>query len=364
MFAHMRHHILLLLLLLAPLLAAFEVAQVTPREGVAWQQLDVDQVSYVSWDQLCEQYGFRPDDAGHTPLVYRHHEAELRVAEDGKSIYLQGFRIALNHPILFLQGEPELISKHDCIYLLDPILRASYIQPTRPAQTVLINAPYGGVGQGDIMDERTQLSEATYTLRLSRKLAQRLIGKGVHCVLIRSEDQFRSEHERVRIANSFKRAIFVSLHVNQGHVGRSGIETYTVRSSNPHSNLLAMSLHTRLVGKTGARDGGLCVSHYSYLRSIEHPSCLLYLGYMSQPEEKAKLLRPEYQEKLLSAMEEGILNYIRLSEQPRVVELDHQRRALGRASDPLIEVYAEPESLIEQVYEEVIAEPEAGQEGL
>ncbi len=321
-----------------------------PREAVLWQDRMVDGVSYVSWAQLCEQYGFSPVALETLPMTYRHRDLDLRISDDGKSIFLQGFKVDMMHPILFLNGKPELISKADCVQLIDPILRPTYIEPARPVDMVLINAPYGGMSQGGLIQTDSKTREASYTLKLATRLKARLNAKGVQCELVRKGDQFLSDQARVRLVNGYSNAIYISLHVNDGHPSRSGIECYTYRPSTPHSALLGMSMLSQLVQTTGALDGGLRGSYFSILRSIRHPACLLYLGYSSHDEEGMKLLDLTYQETMVTAMENGILNYIRLSNLPRAVELDREWR-MQTANDT-------PTPSVESQVEEIIAEVE------
>ncbi len=322
-----------------------------PREAVLWEERMVDGVSYVSWAQLCEQYSLSHVSLASLPQTYRHRDFDLRLSDDGKSVYLQGFKVDMMHPILFMNGKPELISKADCVQLIDPILRPNYIEPARPVDMVLINAPYGGMSQGGLVQTDSKTREASYTLKLAARLKARLNAKGVPCELVRKGDRFLSDQARVSLVNGYSNAIYISLHVNDGHPSRSGVECYTYRPSAPHSALLGMSMLSQLVQETGAADGGLRGSYFSILRSIRHPACILYLGYSSHEEEGMKLLDMAYQEKMITAMENGILNYIRLSHLPRAVELDREWR--------MQEVSDAQEPSVESQVGEIIAEPES-----
>src|SRR6187399_3265839 len=95
----------------------------------------------------------------------------------------------------------------------------------RKFHTVVIDAGHGGFDRGGIPGQR--VAEKTMALDVSQRLAKKLRAAGFRIVMTRDSDVFIPLGERVRIANSYRDAIFVCIHFNSAsRVDANGIETY------------------------------------------------------------------------------------------------------------------------------------------
>ena len=98
---------------------------------------------------------------------------------------------------------------------------SDYSSPT----TVVIDAGHGGHDRGGIPGQR--VSEKEMTLDVARRLRSVLAASGYRVVMTRDSDVFVPLGTRTGIANSYRNAIFVSVHFNSAtRRGASGIETY------------------------------------------------------------------------------------------------------------------------------------------
>ncbi len=300
-----------------------------PRED-GWRRVDVDGVSYILWEDFCRFYHLSSSAQADAALRgtrqnVGHGAFWLSLGKDTQSIYIQGHLIELTHPLIYQEPHRWLISEADCFALLDAILRADYLMKGQPAiHTIVIDAPHGGSDRGILIDEKR--SEATYTLQLAERLKERLDKHGYYCVLTRTGDEHLSDQARVDKVNSYTNALYISLRLNQGVHTKRGVECYTTRAGLApaargkeqrlvqESALLGMMLQSHILYTTHAQDAGLRGSYYSYLRSIKHPACAVYLGYMSHEKERALLLDKDYQQKILDGLERAIVRFVKLTE--------------------------------------------------
>ncbi len=305
-------------------------AKPAAKSGDGWKRVDVDGVSYILWEDFCRFYHLRSSSQADTALSgtrqnVHHGDFWLSLGKDTQSIYIQGHLIELTHPLIYQEPHRWLISEADCFALLDPILRADYLMRGHaPILTIVIDAPHGGSDQGIPIDEK--LSEAGYTLQLAERLKERLDKHGYYCVLTRKGDVHLSDQARVDQVNSYTNALYISLRLNQGVRAKRGIECYTTRAglgaaARAHeprlvqeSALLGMMVQSHILYATRAVDAGLRGSYYSYLRSIKHPACAIYLGYMSHEQERALLLDSGYQQKMLDGLERAIVGFVKLTQ--------------------------------------------------
>src|SRR5215208_4394179 len=115
--------------------------------------------------------------------------------------------------------------------------------------TVVIDAGHGGYDRGGIPGQR--VSEKDVNLDVAQRLRNVLAASGYRVVMTRDSDVFVPLGTRCAIANSYRNAIFVSVHFNSAtRTGASGIETYFYSRD---SLALASAIHHYVVG--GAPSG-------------------------------------------------------------------------------------------------------------
>jgi len=181
--------------------------------------------------------------------------------------------------------------------------------PIRRDQCILIDAGHGGVDGG--ATSCSGLLESRYNLEIALRLEDLFHLLGYDTVMMRREDisiytkgetiaqkKISDLKERVRIANERENAILLSIHQNHFPDPRySGAQVFYSDSEN--SRLLAKRLQEdfRLLAPDNHREAKKSSGVYL----MEHIQCtgvLIECGFLSNPEEEAKLRSPDYQKKL------------------------------------------------------------------
>jgi len=212
----------------------------------------------------------------------------------------------------------------------------------------------GAVGPGGY-------KEKEFSLELAKKLAAVMEKAGAKVMLTRDQDATIPLPERVAAANRFRPDLLISLHANsmptrQMRADNRGIETFflslsasgeearktaerengetvgavagaaparpsaddplgfilaDLKRSDAHagSSRLAYAVHQKLIAKTRAFDRGVQQAPL-YVLGVECPAVLVELGFLSHPEEAARLKDPAYQDQLVEALAEAAKAYL------------------------------------------------------
>jgi N-acetylmuramoyl-L-alanine amidase len=168
--------------------------------------------------------------------------------------------------------------------------------------TVVIDAGHGGYDRGGIPGQR--VSEKDMTLDVARRLKSVLAASGYRVVMTRDSDVFVPLGTRTAIANSYRNAIFVSVHFNSAtRRGASGIETYFYsRESLP----LASAIHHYVAGGAASENRGVRRRGYFVLRRTNMPAVLVECGFLTNPTEAAYAQNSSYRQKLAEAIAAGV----------------------------------------------------------
>ena len=187
------------------------------------------------------------------------------------------------------------------------------IAETRPVHRqhcIVIDAGHGGVDGG--ATSCTGKLESAFNLEIALKLNDLFHLLGYETKMIRTTDvsvytkgesiaqkKVSDLRERVRIVNETENALLLSIHQNNFTDSRySGAQVFFGREEG--SEALAKQLQSLLVSTLNPGSKRQCKkSDGVYL--MEHIKCtgvLIECGFLSNPEEEAKLCNPEYQRKL------------------------------------------------------------------
>lgn len=180
------------------------------------------------------------------------------------------------------------------------------------SKIVIIDPGHGGVDGGAI--SCTGLPESKYNLEISLRLNDLLNLLGHKTRLIRNEDisvytdgntisqkKISDLKERARIVNSYEDALLLSIHQNNFPDSRySGAQVFfakTDRSQNVAEDL--QQAFIRYLNPDSHRHEKKSSGIY-LLEHIQCPAVLIECGFLSNPEEEAKLRNRNYQQKLCS----------------------------------------------------------------
>ena len=189
---------------------------------------------------------------------------------------------------------------------------------------VYLDAGHGGYDPGA---SYFGISEKSLTLAIQSRVKAKLEAEGYQVVTTRTSDTYVDLIDRSRAANASESDIFVSIHINaSGSSAAQGIETYYYQPyaeypsrinatyhANPTrlsmSDTLANAIQSSLINSTGAQNQGVKRQTFAVLRETTAPAVLLELGFLSNPQEAARLNTSAYQETLANAIVAGIKSY-------------------------------------------------------
>src|SRR4029078_12082300 len=123
-------------------------------------------------------------------------------------------------------------------------------------------------------------------------------------VMTRDSDVFVPLGTRTAIANSYRNAIFVSVHFNSApRSSAGGIETYFY---NRQSLALASAIHHYVAGGAASENRGGRRRGYFVLRRTNMPSVLVECGFLTSPTEAAYVQNASYRQKLAEEIAAGV----------------------------------------------------------
>lgn len=195
-------------------------------------------------------------------------------------------------------------------------------QPIERETCIVIDAGHGGIDGG--ATSCTGRLESAYNLEISMRLNDLFHLLGYDTRMIRTTDtsvytkgetiaqqKVSDLKERVRIVNETDNALLLSIHQNNFSDGRySGAQVFYAQTEG--SEELAKLLQTALVEslnpgsnrKSKKSDGVYLMEH------IDRTGVLVECGFLSNPEEEARLLDPVYQQKLCCVIAATVSSFL------------------------------------------------------
>ena len=219
---------------------------------------------------------------------------------------------------------------------------------------VIVDPGHGGTQTGAVSP--TGAWEKDAALEISKLLKAQLESKlKANVKLTREKDDKVSLADRVEWANAQKPDLFISVHLNSMPTRKQrqqteGIETYflsaaasgeqakkvaarenaefhekrpkggdtlafilaDLQRSEAHadSSRLAYAVHEQLVSATGGLDRGVQQAPFYVLMGLQAPAILVEVGFLSHPDEGARLTDGAYQQKAAEAIAAGVAGFL------------------------------------------------------
>jgi N-acetylmuramoyl-L-alanine amidase len=182
-------------------------------------------------------------------------------------------------------GRPVLLREQERMRRAGPALRG---------KRILIDPCLGGPHAGTVVDGAV---EAILMWDLAQRLAERMAATGMQTLLSRDVDSCPSEAQRAAFANSERADLVLSLHTDSHHSAvASGVATFHFGTGNGLTSTvgeaLAQYIQRELTARTGMLDCGAHPKTWELLRLTRMPAVRIELGYLTNPEDRAKLLDP------------------------------------------------------------------------
>lgn len=173
---------------------------------------------------------------------------------------------------------------------------------------IVVDAGHGGLDVGCMEKD---VAEKDINLQIAQRVKSRLEDMGFQVLLVRETDEYLAKEDRVEMANRFEADAYVSIHQNTyegSDKSVGGIETwYDGADTGRDSERLARLVHQETIKSTGAVERELWdIADFCVTNKTRMPACLIETGFLSNPQERALLASPEYQEKVAQGIAEGI----------------------------------------------------------
>jgi N-acetylmuramoyl-L-alanine amidase len=183
-------------------------------------------------------------------------------------------------------------------------------QPTTPRKgVVVIDAGHGAHDPGT--SSPTGLKEKDVNLRVAAKVATLLEQRGVGVVMTRWQDKYIELEERAEIGNRRKAALFVSIHADSAPSSSArGFTIYVAAGASAQSYQAAHAIN-QAMEKTGMNNRGIREEDFRVLMKSKGPAVLIELGYLSNPQDAARLADDRYRDRLAQAIASGIQAYLK-----------------------------------------------------
>ncbi|MDQ2883066.1 MAG: N-acetylmuramoyl-L-alanine amidase [Actinomycetota bacterium] len=176
--------------------------------------------------------------------------------------------------------------------------RARRAGPALRGKRIIIDPCHGDSEEGIVVDGTT---EADLMWDLAQRLAGRMAATGMETLLSHRRDTNPTEAERAAFANAAGADLVLSLHTD-GHPTTlaHGLATFHFGTSNGISSTLGEALaeviQRELTARTGMLDCGTHPKTWELLRMTRMPAVRIELGYLTNPEDRRKLLEPAFRD--------------------------------------------------------------------
>ncbi len=209
-----------------------------------------------------------------------------------------------------------------CARVTDSALPASTEVTDRPV--IVLDAGHGGLDSGAV--GKSGVLEKDVNLSVVKHLQKLLELSGFKTVLTRSEDvsiydpgvegirnqKLSDMDNRLEIIQSYPDSVFLCIHQNNYTDPQYFGGQMFYNNNNPYNRTLAQIMQNRFAQLQPGNDREIKLSgdELFLLKSNLNPSLMIECGFLSNPEEEAKLATDEYQQKLAFTIYSGLLEYL------------------------------------------------------
>lgn len=199
-----------------------------------------------------------------------------------------------------------------CEYYFDNFLSIKMDKPSNIYdKIVVLDAGHGGKDPGAV---RNNIYEKNITLDIVNYTDNLFKNTDIKVYCTRTKDKFLSLQERTKFVKEVDADIFVSLHINASELESAyGTEVYYSKANNKSSpygltsDKLAKALVNNLYVAMDTRLRGVLNNDYYVVQYNSVPAVLIELGFISNPEERQKLINKNYQQKAANAIYESVI---------------------------------------------------------
>ena len=183
-------------------------------------------------------------------------------------------------------------------------------------KVIILDAGHGGVDAGATSGK---IIEKDLNLILAKKLEKQLVSRGATVYLTREDDKDLSTttinrkrsdlYNRAKYINDISPDMYISIHLNSvTNQTWKGLQVFYT-TKNKENKLIAETITNHLKkNMSNIREIKKDDTYYMY-KYIKSPGVLIEAGFISNPNENYRLRKEEYQNKLVTLIEEGVEIY-------------------------------------------------------
>ena len=216
--------------------------------------------------------------------------------------------------------------------------------PAAEKPVIVLDAGHGGLDSGAV--GKSGVLEKDVNLSIVKALRDMLEVSGFEVVLTRDEDisiydagvegirnqKLSDMDNRLEIVQSYPDSIFLCIHQNNYTDPQYFGGQMFYNNNNPDNRTLAQIMQARFAQLQPGNDREIKLSgdELFLLKSNKNPSLMIECGFLSNPEEEAKLATEEYQQQLAFTIYSGVLEYVdAVSEQPESAWTDEEAAVIS-----------------------------------
>lgn len=176
---------------------------------------------------------------------------------------------------------------------------------------IAVDPGHGGKHTGNLAGRDSV--EKELNMQYAFKLADVLRAKGAEVYMIREDDSTIENEVRVDRAEANGCDLYIAVHQNSSPTTAAayGVQTYyNAPFSQPLAQAVQASLETVApASKWNYWNGSQTTYNFVVTRERQFPSILVECGFLSNVDDEARALNPAYQQQMVEAMAQGIVNY-------------------------------------------------------
>ena len=195
-------------------------------------------------------------------------------------------------------------------------------KPKKGINTIVIDAGHGGSDPGALgkdEDGEAVARETDVNLDVAKRTVRLLEEAGYNVVTTRTSDKTVTLSSRCMISNDADADLFVSIHSNAMDAGREDVNGtmvfYGAKKDKDEpwvlSKTLASNILSYLCDAIDTADLGVQVGdELAVIRGTQAPAVLVELAFITNPDDREKLMSNQYRQKAAQAIADGIIKTI------------------------------------------------------
>lgn len=174
---------------------------------------------------------------------------------------------------------------------------------------IIIDPGHGGKDPGAVSGG---VLESAVALNVAKKIRSFLEAQGCSVLLTRWNDDFIELRDRAYMANDWDTDLFISVHCNSStRADATGMEVYHHTHASEAAKHAARVIYDKLLSVSGLRGRGIKADNFAVLRETKMPAVLIELGFISNPDDRAKLTDSAWQDEAARAIADGIIEALK-----------------------------------------------------